>query len=82
MGDPPGRDFNEDNMLNGLFKGYLLLRVHYRQIVHFDPPLIVITTKFLGRETHIQRAIYGAWQEAMRTSSMQCSFIWYGNGRA
>jgi len=30
VGDPPGRDFNEDNMLNGLFKGYLLLRVRYR----------------------------------------------------
>lgn len=28
-GDPPGRNFNEDNMLNGLFKGFLLLRVRY-----------------------------------------------------
>ncbi|KIM55581.1 hypothetical protein SCLCIDRAFT_134426, partial [Scleroderma citrinum Foug A] len=26
-GNPPGHNFNEDNMLDGLFKGYLLLHV-------------------------------------------------------
>ena len=27
-GNPPGRNFNEDDMLSGLFRGDLLLRVH------------------------------------------------------
>jgi len=30
VGDPLGWDFNKDNMVNGLFKGYLLLCVRYR----------------------------------------------------
>ena len=36
----------------------------------------------LGCKTYFQRTIYGAWQEATWTSSMQRSFVRHGNGQA
>lgn len=77
MGNPPGHDFNEDDMLNGLFRGYLPLQVHSELAIS-----ICFDCDHLGCKTYLQRAIHSTGGEATQTSSMQRSFVWHYNDQA
>ena len=43
-GDPPGRNYKPEDMTDGIFKGYLPVRVHFSFFLCF----VIVTTGRLG----------------------------------